>query len=282
MKKSLLFILLLLGTASLYAQTPTTASATAGWKRIASISSLAGRGFGKVTVFTTGGSYVPYQTDIHWFKDWGNAGGISVYSNSKSAYWTQVRLTVKNDTAYIEVNFSRDVTDVKIMSDTYGWNKATSYSGVLPDGGGGTVLASAKTSRLNIEDKLMVAFNGNVGINTASPGEQLSVNGNIRAKEIKVETANWPDYVLKKGYPLMSLDSLQKEINTLGRLPGMPAAHEVEKNGLALGEWNRLLTEKNEELTLYILELYREIKALKETQRRVEQRLQPKDKRHKY
>jgi BMFP domain-containing protein YqiC len=35
----------------------------------------------------------------------------------------------------------------------------------------------------------------------------------------------------------------------------MPTANEIEKNGADLGELNRILVEKVEELTLYILEL---------------------------
>ncbi|WP_410219702.1 hypothetical protein [Pedobacter sp.] len=36
-----------------------------------------------------------------------------------------------------------------------------------------------------------IVLNNNVGIGTDTPQEKLSVNGKIRAKEIKVETANW-------------------------------------------------------------------------------------------
>lgn len=41
---------------------------------------------------------------------------------------------------------------------------------------------------------------GNVGIGTATPAEKLSINGKIRAHEIKVEMANWPDYVFEQDY----------------------------------------------------------------------------------
>jgi hypothetical protein len=44
----------------------------------------------------------------------------------------------------------------------------------------------------------------------------------------------------------------------------MPTAKEVETNGIELGEMNRLLLEKIEELTLYTIEQQREIEKLKE------------------
>lgn len=50
---------------------------------------------------------------------------------------------------------------------------------------------------------------GNVGIGTVSPQEKLSVNGRIRAHEIKVETANWPDYVFEPSYIPVSLLELE-------------------------------------------------------------------------
>jgi len=97
--------------------------------------------------------------------------------------------------------------------------------------------------------------NGNVGIGTLEPGVwKLAVDGKIRAKEIRVETA-WADYVFEEGYLLPTLKEVRDHINEKGHLPNIPSAREVELNGVELGEMNRLLLEKVEELTLYILEL---------------------------
>jgi hypothetical protein len=54
---------------------------------------------------------------------------------------------------------------------------------------------------------------GKVGIGTTTPGEyELAVNGEIWSKEVKVETANWPDYVFTKNYKLPSLEEVEKHI----------------------------------------------------------------------
>ena len=100
--------------------------------------------------------------------------------------------------------------------------------------------------------------NGNLGIGTASPTEKLSVNGKIRAHEIKVETSGWPDYVFAKGYQLPSLEETEKQIKEKGHLPGIPSAEEVKANGIDLGEMNAKLLKKIEELTLYMIEMKKE------------------------
>lgn len=97
--------------------------------------------------------------------------------------------------------------------------------------------------------------NGNVGIGTTTPTERLSVNGNIRAKEIKVETANWPDYVFRDNYRMQSLIELEEYIKVNKHLPDMPSAQKAEKEGIDLGEMNKLLLKKVEELTLHVIEL---------------------------
>ena len=105
--------------------------------------------------------------------------------------------------------------------------------------------------------------NGNVGIGTSTPTEKLSVNGKIRAQEIKVETANWPDYVFTKDYRLLSLKETEQHIQEKGHLPGIPSADEVKATGIDLGEMNAKLLQKIEELTLYVIEQSKEIKELK-------------------
>jgi hypothetical protein len=111
------------------------------------------------------------------------------------------------------------------------------------------------------------ALNGNVGIGTTTPREKLSVNGNIRAKEIKVETQNWPDYVFKSDYSLPSLEATEKHIKEKGHLPGIPSAAEVKADGVEVGDMNAKLLKKIEELTLYLIEQKKElVKQSKEIQ----------------
>src|SRR5690606_483998 len=107
----------------------------------------------------------------------------------------------------------------------------------------------------SVGEVMRIKTNGDVGIGTATPTDKLSVNGRIRAHEVKVETANWPDYVFHRDYALMTLSELEAYIEKNGHLPGMPTAAEAEAEGIALGEMNNKLLEKVEELTLHLIKL---------------------------
>jgi hypothetical protein len=106
---------------------------------------------------------------------------------------------------------------------------------------------------------------GGVGIGTTyvPGGYKLSVNGKIIAEEVRVELrANWPDYVFEKDYDLQSLPELETYIAQHGHLPNIPAAAEVAKEGIALGEMNAKLLQKIEELTLHLIAQDKRLKAL--------------------
>ena len=109
---------------------------------------------------------------------------------------------------------------------------------------------------------MIIKNDGNVGIGTTTPNAKLAVNGNIRAKEIKVETTNWPDYVFEKDYKLPSLRDTEKHIKEKGHLPGIPSAEEVKANGVDLGEMNAKLLKKIEELTLHLIEKDKKVTSL--------------------
>ncbi len=109
---------------------------------------------------------------------------------------------------------------------------------------------------------MLIKQNGNVGIGTTNPTYKLSVNGNIRSKEVVVESG-WADYVFADNYKLKSLTEVEQFIKENKHLPNIPSAAEIEKNGLHLGDTQKKMMEKIEELTLYLIELKKEIEALK-------------------
>ena len=110
--------------------------------------------------------------------------------------------------------------------------------------------------------KISILQNGNVGIGTTNPTYKLSVNGNIRSKEVVVESG-WADYVFKEDYKLLSLPETETFIIANKHLPGVPSAKEIQENGLALGDLQAKMMAKIEELTLHVIELKKEIEALK-------------------
>ncbi|NII83293.1 hypothetical protein [Pedobacter sp. SG908] len=112
------------------------------------------------------------------------------------------------------------------------------------------------------EEKLRIDAYGNVGIGTTNPTERLSVNGKIRAKEIKVEATNWPDYVFEEGYKVETLEGLESYIKENKHLPEIPSAKLIEKEGLVLGEMNKKLLKNLEELTLHVIELNKRMEKL--------------------
>ena len=106
-----------------------------------------------------------------------------------------------------------------------------------------------------------------LGVNTASiPTDyHLAVNGAIIAEEIRVElNNNWPDYVFDTTYQLKSIPELTDFIEKNNHLPGMPSADKINDEGYHLGEIQRKMMEKIEELTLYIIQLHDSNELLKE------------------
>lgn len=127
------------------------------------------------------------------------------------------------------------------------------------------------------KDNINFADNGNVGIGTRNPGAwKLAVNGNIRAKEIKVETG-WSDFVFYDDYKLPTLIEVENHIRQKGHLKDVPSAEEVAKHGIFLGEMDSKLLHKIEELTLYAIQQEKQInkqaKEIEELKSLVEQLL---------
>lgn len=114
-------------------------------------------------------------------------------------------------------------------------------------------------------DAICISQCGNVGIGIVNVGtSKLAVEGRIAAREVKVTTGPFPDFVFEKDYKLISLNELEQYITTHKHLPEIPSAKEVEANeGIDLGEMQVKLLQKIEEQTLYIISLQHQIDEMK-------------------
>ncbi len=122
-----------------------------------------------------------------------------------------------------------------------------------------------KSGSAMIEGNILT--NANIGIGTSSfidgpDTYRLSVEGKIRAHAVKIYT-DWADYVFEADYKLPTLREVEEYIKSNGHLKDIPSAKDVEESGIELGEMNKLLLQKIEELTLYTIELKKEIDLLK-------------------
>ena len=79
-------------------------------------------------------------------------------------------------------------------------------------------------------------------------------------RELSAITTN---SLFAKNYKLTPLDELENFISHNNHLPGFKPAAQIEKEGADVGETQRKLLEKVEELTLYIIELKKEVDQLK-------------------
>lgn len=111
---------------------------------------------------------------------------------------------------------------------------------------------------------------GQVGIGVTSSANMpsddylLAVDGKIISEEVRVEVSgSWPDYVFAEDYDLMPLQQLEQQITTEKHLPGIPSADVIDSDGIALGEMQKAMMQKIEELTLYVIDLQKQIEELK-------------------
>lgn len=120
----------------------------------------------------------------------------------------------------------------------------------------------------NSAERMRVTSTGDIGVGTTTPSSRFHVNGG----DIRVSggsfiddgvTLNAPDYVFDPGYALTSLPELKEYIERERHLPNIPSAAEIKANGLKLGQFQMLLLEKIEELTLHTIAQSEEIEKLR-------------------
>jgi hypothetical protein len=193
--------------------------------------------------------------------------GVS-YGRTLNMGGTGINFYTANEAAFGGAIFPTD-TSLVIWSNS----GANNYLILQPSWGNTGIGTYSPNAKLHVNGTQLI---GGTSARIAT-GYQLSVVGKIIAEEVKVQLyAAWPDYVFSNNYKLMPLDQLEQSINANKHLPNIPAAAEVEKNGIMLGDMNRKLMEKVEELTLYIIDLNKKNNVLAEKVEQLEKKLPAK------
>lgn len=102
-----------------------------------------------------------------------------------------------------------------------------------------------------------------VGIGTSNPAYKLDVCGPMRAKEVRVSTG-WCDYVFADDYKLPALSDVEAFIKTNKHLPEVTPGAIIESEGLEIGKTSAQMIKKIEELTLYVIDLQKQVDLLKQ------------------
>jgi len=178
-----------------------------------------------------------------------NAGGQSVI-NIVGSTWA-------GDGASLVLN--------QLWNDKYYKTIIDNSGGAFGQVGSGLKVQTSYWNGSNVETitSLTLTPGGNLGIGITNPKNKLDVNGTIHSQEVKVDMNGWSDFVFKKEYNLPTLQEVEKHIADKGHLENIPSEQEVLQNGINLGEMNAKLLQKIEEMTLYMIEMKKEIELLK-------------------
>lgn len=118
-------------------------------------------------------------------------------------------------------------------------------------------------SDLSVADDVSIGDQLYINTTIMPTDYRVAIDGKVACTEIRVqEVIDWPDYVFDKSYKLRSIQEMKAFIETNHHLPGVPSAAEVKENGIELGMTNKILLEKIEELSLYIIQLELRLQSL--------------------
>jgi len=213
---------------------------------------------------------------VGWSTRYWNANRFKI--EGYNVYGTEGWKTISD---YSQTNYARQDFQTPLPSGSYTKLKFTFYSSTGSDGRLGvselfflhpeaTMPYYGLSYAWELRGSDVYRRSGNVGIGK-KPDTKLDVAGTIRATEIKV-TAQTADFVFEPDYELRPLDEVEVFVKENKHLPEIPSAKQMEAEGVNVAEMNKLLLQKVEELTLYMIamkkaydDMQKEMKELKQT-----------------
>jgi hypothetical protein len=205
--------------------------------------------------------------------------------NGTEASGTKLHITSGND-----VGLTDDLSGYMMMGLQAGSNMVLDNNEIqvrnngvgthlyMQNGGGNVYIGDATnftgSHRLGVDGNTVITGALRVGTTVTPAGYKLAVDGKAICTELLVRLVpSWPDYVFARNYKLPSLTEVESFINKNSHLPGIPAAKTLEATGLNIGEMQKLQMQKIEELTLYLIDMNKQLQQVKEENEKLKQQL---------
>ena len=198
-----------------------------------------------------------------WASTIQNQGCIvySAYGNSSSdGYGMHIKVNNTRSDRYALMCYDGTNTLFKVgndgnssFSNNVSIGKNLTVNGDVNFAGGGWIRATDGSIHLP-------NYVGIGGVDCPTNDTKLAVKGNtiiygkLYVESIKVQVPAWADYVFTPNYKLPSFTETEAYIKANGHLQGVPSATEVKENGFDVGEMNKILLQKVEEMTLLMIE----------------------------
>ncbi|PSK94535.1 hypothetical protein B0I18_101691 [Taibaiella chishuiensis] len=223
-------------------------------------------------IFTGTGS----MAQITLLQAW-NGSSISTATNGNAAIGTttyaNAKLTIKNIQRQTLPVFNQAPTGLKILNGYDGsvmnnafevWNGIhqliSGPNGSFENYNPNLVFWISNRDEVGISKSLRI---GATAANGSYANYKLSVDGDMIAKRCVIQVSNWADYVFNENYNLPDLAEVEQYIQEHKHLPGVPSEKEVLTNGVEMGAMNKILLQKVEELTLYMIQISKENSEMK-------------------
>jgi hypothetical protein len=180
----------------------------------------------------------------------------SSYGRTMNVGGTGINFYTANEVAFGGAVFPTD-TSIVIWSNS----NSNNYLVLQPSWGNTGIGTYTPNAKFHLNGAMLVGNNSQ----RIATNYEVSVDGEIMCENLTMQNStSWPDYVFEESYQLMPLSDLEASIRKNKHLPNVPSAAEIEKNGINMGVITKAYMEKIEELTLYIIQLEKRLKAVEE------------------
>lgn len=119
--------------------------------------------------------------------------------------------------------------------------------------------SGANLFRILVNGQVKIGTDTQVGGSYSNAMLTVGGNGIIVGKEVVVTQQNWADFVFSPNYKLPKLQDVESYYLKNKHLPGIPSENDVLEKGVSLGEMNKILLQKIEELTIYVVALQKQL-----------------------